>query len=355
LFNEKPAEGNNPALSKVVNKWWLEQMAAIKHLKEMADSVGGITSRIFDDPTAILDSNMVDVKKWNKNKALILDTLANDNPNEHKYEITKAINNIVSGNRDKAEMAKEYLSSLGLFQNPNLKQFFEPSIFQNIAAVKSQLARQIGVSKYLGNKGEILARGLSLAYNNGEFGPRGTDKALKAFREAVGEAQAYFEIIKGDYHSMDDHPNLATAVGWVNTAAMTAALGKATISSMAEVPYTMLGTTHELFTKQLQTFGTEFVAELGDDMKKGATFGVASIYSSWAMSNTDSNIAAQLAKLQDERTALDEEYNKLQLSTSNDVSVLKRKLELQKEMDAIDSNVANQALSVPLGPNSPLL
>jgi len=341
-LNQNTGDDKQNLINKELNKWWVEQQEAVNTLRSQADSVGGVASRVLLDPTSLLDSNLVDLKQWNKNKAFILDELSKANPSEHLHEISKAVNNLVSGNREKAELAKDYLAGLGMFNNPSLSQFFESNILDNVQSVKSRLARDIGVAKYFGKNGEVLAKGLSKAWNNGEFGTG--DKALLAFKSAVGESQAFFEIVKGNYHSMDDHPYLSKVVGWLNTAAMTAALGKATISSMAEVPYTMLGTPHELFLKQLETFAKEFKSELGDDIKKAANFGIGRLYSSWAFSSTDSTLSAKIQKYEDQRTLLDNEYKKLEQSSSNSLKDLDRKIELKEQLDAIDKDVELLAL-----------
>jgi hypothetical protein len=329
--------------NEYLNKWYTSQLEAINDLKAHGQA-NGITSKLFTDPNFMFDSHLIDPSLWNKNKALIISELLANNPSISSIELRKAVNNITSGNKQLVENAKNFLSQYDTFNNPKLNFLFEPNIFENIDSLKTHLVKEIGISKYYGKNGEILAKVLSKAYNNGEFGPKGDSKTEKAFREAVGNTQAYFEIIKGNYHSLEDHPNLAKAVGWLNTLAMMASLGKATLSSMVEIPYTMLGTPHNLFQKQLNAVFNEMKSELGDDINRASSFAMSNLFTSWAMSTTDYKLQAKLKEIADKRGLYDDEYKNLDMQGSNDPKVLERKIELRDKMDALDKDTEIMAL-----------
>lgn len=323
--------------NKYLNEWYQSQLNSIEDLKAHGQATG-VTSKLFSNPNYIFDSHLIDPKLWNQSKSLVIDELINNNPGISPIEVRKAVNNITSGNKQLVENAKNFLAQYDAFSNPKLKHLFEPNIFENIDSLKTHLVKEIGISKYYGKNGEILAKILSKAYNNGEF------KNDKEFADAVGNTQAYFEIIKGNYHTLENHPNLTKAVGWLNTLAMMASLGKATISSMAEIPYTMLGTPHDLFQKQLNAVFSELKSELGDDINRASSFAMSNLYSSWAMSTTDYKLQTKLNEIANERQKYDDEYKQLDLQGSNDPKVLERKIELRDKMDAIDKDTEVMAM-----------
>ena len=198
-----PVDTNDDVINSrndYLNKWYTSQLQSIDDLKAHGQA-NGITSKLFLDPNFIFDSHLIDPALWNKNKALVIAEVLANNPNVSSIELRKAVNNITSGNKQLVENAKNFLSQYNTFSNPKLTHLFEPNVFENIDSLKTNLVREIGISKYYGKNGEILAKVLSKAYNNNEFGPKGDPKTEKAFKEAVGNTQAYFEILNGKYHS----------------------------------------------------------------------------------------------------------------------------------------------------------
>lgn len=186
-------------------------------------------------------------------------------------EANEAIKAIMSGNVAAASQARQFMSDHGVFKDPALGHVFESNVFTGIENLKERVSRDIMHKVYLGKNGEILGRLLQQAKAAGEF------ETDAQYDQAVTDTKAWYEIMTGQYHPLDEHPNLKKILGWGVTATMLSALGKAGLSSMAEVGMSTLGTEGHNTGKQLGSFFNNFWKEYKADINK---------FSSWSTSNT---------------------------------------------------------------------
>jgi hypothetical protein len=246
------------------------------------------------DSNALFSAAKVIPSQLIANKNLLIDEMVKQGASEH--DASNAVNNLISGNKQKASMARDFMAQMGVFSNPALSQLFESNIFDNIEHTKEQLANSIMRNRYIGKDGEIIGKLLVKAKEAGEL----TDEE---FKRTVSEVKAWVDIMNGDYHSLRDYPNLQKVSNFLSTATMLASLGKAAISSQVEVAMATLGTPANLIKKQIDTYFKEYRTEIMSDLNKGNSWATSLVGISSMRNIPDIKLSNKLNKLYEETTS----------------------------------------------------
>jgi hypothetical protein len=323
---------------------WKDEMDKTHALIVKEMRAAGIPVGHLADENALFNQYKVDPMKIVANRDQIIDEVMNSSVDPStgevmadRDEVTKAVNNLLSTNKQKASNAKDYLNKFNLFSNPNLSHVFEPSILDSINHMKESLARKLALKTFVGENGEVLARLLDMAYKSGEFGTVGSDHAQEAFKDTATEAKRWYDLMNGTYGTefRDNYPKLDTAATWLNTALMLSSLSKAAISSQTEATLATAGTPAAKVPEQLGNYFKEFKAEIGSDLNRFSAFSASMLGISRMRMIPD-------VKLQNKLNAMNKELERQDISD-------KEFFEIADEVEALTKRLTNRGLFHRLG------
>ena len=89
----------------------------------------------------------------------------------------------------------------------------------------------------------------------------------------------FVDMAKGEYNTLESLPVLKNTNAFFSTMTMLAMLGKAGISGMVDLPFSLLGTRGEKVNDQLQLWSKNLFAEIGDDV-----FAHSNSFVNWSLS-----------------------------------------------------------------------
>jgi len=274
---------------------WKESLDITRNKMYAAASDAGVPLDRISNSNALFESSKIIPDQLVGNKNLVIDEMVAQGADPREAGL--AVTNLISGNKSKASMARDYMATYGVFGNPNLKHIFESNIFDNIEHAKEQLATSIMRNKYIGKDGEIIGKLLIKAQQAGEF------KDDAEFKKTVSEVKAWVDIMNGDFHSLRDFPNLQKISNFLTTATMLASLGKAALSSQVEVAMATLGTPAVLIKKQIDTYFKEYGAEIASDLNKGSSWATSVLGISMMRNTADAKLNNKLDRLYEEATS----------------------------------------------------
>ena len=254
----------------LLNNWRDNELAIQESMKNLAIQYGVPTGELTND-NAFMESSIVHKDALIKNKVNFIDELVKSGASHS--EATQAYNNLLSNDPNRVADARAFVSNKGLINNPTLSNVFQQDILASSEAIKEHYAGAIRDAKYFGKNGSNLALLLRKAYDNNEFGPKGTKEADTAYKQAVGRTQIAYEIHTGNYHRGKENTYWAKAQAYVATGTMLASLPKAAISSISEIFTALLGTPADKIIPQLQANVTNFVGEIKGDLNRLAPLG----------------------------------------------------------------------------------
>jgi len=305
--------------------WWKNALDETRtNMLEEARVAGADTSMVTNS-NALFESSKIIPSQIVAHKNELVDALVSEGATPH--EAQQAVTNIVSGNKQKASLARHFLSEHKVFSKPELAHLFESNVFDNIEHVKETLANNIMRNRYIGKEGEVIGKLLLKAKAAGEFGNDPNDTQFKA---TVSEVKAWVDIMNGDYHSLRDYPNLQKLSNFFCTATMLSSLGKAALSSQVETYMATLGTPAHLISKQLATYYKEYGSEIASDLNKG---------NSWATSVMGISMMRNVPDIKLQRK-LSELYNE---ATQADVSE-KRATEISEEIEGLHKRLFGRSI-----------
>ncbi len=235
-----------------------------------------------------------------KNKERIINTMVQNGSRRDQAET--AIENIVSGNVDKAKSARQWMSDHGVFTDPKLNDIFDTNFFSSFEEFKDRIASRIAHDSFLGKDGSIIAKLLYRAKEAGEL-------SESEFLDTARNVKDWYDIVNGNYKPMDKHPKLQKAIGWGVTMTMLASLGKAAISSQVEVATSTLGTSGDLVKNQLNNYSKEFLLELKHDINAGVSNTLATLGINYARSIPNASVLKKAETLGDELDKLKSDPN----------------------------------------------
>lgn len=248
-----------------------------------------------------------------------------------RYEANKAVEDILSMNRERAIRGKEAFHKYDIMNDPSLsKDVFEDNYFKALEDTKERFAAKVAHHRYLGENGETISNLLKLAKDNGEF------KNEQEFLDTAQEAKDWFDITRGEYNNIDSEflDKLST---WGTTLPMLAYLGKAGISSFPEVAMSVLGTRGEHVTKQLGSYWKNLINELRYDWVKGNMLGLSFVGISRLREHPDHKVQDKANKLEAKLAALNEQDNPSKYN------------EIQQEVKKLHQDVFGRSLYEYLG------
>jgi len=274
---------------------WKDSLDITRNKMHAAASDAGVPLDLISNSNALFESSKIIPSQLVGNKNLVVDEMVAQGADPKEANL--AVTNLISGNKSKASMARDYMAQHGVFNNPNLAHIFESNIFDNIEHAKEQLATSIMRNKYIGKDGEIIGKLLIKAQQAGEF------KNDDEFKQTVSEVKAWVDIMNGDFHSLRDFPNLQKISNFLTTATMLASLGKAALSSQVEVAMATLGTPAVLIKKQIDTYFKEYGAEIASDLNKGSSWATSVLGISMMRETADAKLNNKLDRLYEEATS----------------------------------------------------
>jgi hypothetical protein len=263
-----------------------------------ADYFGVDASDIFDDD-ALYTSPSISPSVLNKNRSRLIDAMMRNGASRRDANV--AVDNIMSGNPERAIPAKEFMKNHGVFTDPSVADLFDSDIFQNIQHLKEKLADRISESIFLGEDGTVLANLLQKAKAAGEF------KNDKEYEDTVREVQDYYNIVTGKFRPLDNYPFIEKVIGWGTTMTMLARLGKAALSSTPEIAISTLGTGGDKVVTQVTQAVREAFREYRADLNKGASYATSILGLEMARKVAHPELKAKIEELQAEFDKLQSE------------------------------------------------
>lgn len=291
-----------------LQKWKDEADRVSGNIQTMLADLGYDTSQ-FGGTDSVFEDAAVDTGKLRKNSELLIRKMMDKGAS--RQDAIDAIDGITSGDAKRAAPAKAEMSRLGVFKDPKLNHLFEPNIFSAFENFKHRVATSAAQELYLGRNGEVIAKLLQLAANNGEF-----EGDARAYKDAVQNAKDWFRITTGQYNSLDNYPTINKVMNWGVTLTMLASLGKAAFSSIPEVALSTLGTPGDKMRKQMKVAAVTLARELRSDMNAAASFTAGALHGSYARNHPN-------AKIQKEIDEAIETLNTLTNSTNPNPALLK--------------------------------
>jgi len=294
---------DNPA-NQELQKWFNTEEQTRQKMYDAAIK-NGLPTDDIKDLKSMFEASSYDPVALSSNRELVIQEAVN--AGSSRADANKAVDFLLSRDPNKVKLARAELSQYGVFTNPKLQNIFENNIFTVIENLKDSLSNQIVHKKYLGENGEVLAKLLSRAWDNGEFG---TDE--DAFQDTVKNTRDWYEMVTGKYHTMDSSPRLKKIVSWGTTLTMLASLSKAALSSQVEVAMSTLGTPADLVKRQLGNYVDNFMSEIGSDVNKFNSWSLSSIGISKMRNVPNEKLQKELDMLQEKlTTASPEEMQKI--------------------------------------------
>jgi len=296
--------------SDVLQKFWESEEATRAEMKNEANKQG-ITTSALDTLNNLFESATINPTRFKEGSQRVMETMMNNGAT--RKEASEAIRNLVSGDANLGAAAREKLSNFGVFKDKGLSDLFESNVFHNLHITKEHMAGSIMHKMMYGEGGNKLAKILELARGNGEFDVNGKfDENL--YKDTVATVQKYHEIVTGQYHTMEDVPFIKSALGWGVLATMMSSLGKAALSSLVELPMSMLGTGRDGMGKQAFSFFRELMPQINEDMRMGASVTLSKIGISALRGSTDHLIHNKLDQLNEDlnNAKNQKQYNSIQ-------------------------------------------
>jgi len=259
---------NEPLPANFPNRDVLERYRAeVEDMRQqiIADggSVEGLGVSIFDEANTMFKPR-VDPRVYQKNKAAVIDKLVA--AGYDRGIASRIANEILATDKEKARVASDAMMKAGIYTDPELSHVFEKNYFNTLEDMKEQAAARIMSDKFYGNKGEVLAKLFNLADKNGEFRDQ---KEKEAY---AGNLRDLYDMAHGRYNTLDSYPFLQKVMAWWGTLTMLAVLGKAGLSQLPEISFSILGTKGEKVSDQLGLWANNFKAEMSDSVARGERF-----------------------------------------------------------------------------------
>jgi len=96
------------------------------------------TSSDLDSSNPLFESSSIHPATLMRNREAVIQTMINNGSNRRQAQ--EAIENVVSGNPDKAKPARDWMSTHGVFANPKLNHVFESNLFNSMETLKENIA-----------------------------------------------------------------------------------------------------------------------------------------------------------------------------------------------------------------------
>ena len=275
-----------------LQNWKDEADSVIRNSKGLMDSVGYDTSAWgnADFDTIFMESAIDPVKFAKEENRLVQTMVANKSG---VREAREAVQAVISGDKERAAAAKEYMREHGVFHDTALNDLFEPDVLTAFENLKHRTATKAANSIYLGKDGNVLAKLLHLAHETREFASE------DEFHDAVQNVQDYWLITNGDYNSLKNYPNIEKLQSYGVTAMMLAVLGKSALSSIPEIALATLGTRGSKIGEQLMTTAQELVGELRGEFNKAISWSTSTVGISYARNTPGGRGLAALRQLEE--------------------------------------------------------
>jgi hypothetical protein len=265
--NEKLPE--DTLQNKILQNW--KDTTDDTRMEIMRDaSVSGVPMNIVSNTNALFEASLINPKEFQANRPLVVRELIRAGATA--LEANDAVDGILSGNKSKASVARDFMAKQGAFTNPALAHLFQNNTFANIDSIKDHMASAIMRKKYIGDGGSVIGKLLVKAFDNGEFGDPKEPSTRQSFNKAATEVKAWVDIQNGNFHSLDDYPIYKKIMGWTTVLAMLSSLGKAALSSQTEVAMSVLGTQAEHINKQVSTYVKELASEIKSEVTSFSSF-----------------------------------------------------------------------------------
>lgn len=314
---------------ETLNRYHQELKTLDQAMKQLARESGITDTSIFSDNALFVPE--VDKLSLGKNRSLVAEKLVASGLTRRKAN--KVIDDILSGNKVKIGDASQIMSDAGIYKDTDLDHVFEKNYFNSLENIKERLAAAASVKKFIGKRGEILFKLADKADKNGEFKNEAEKKRF------LSEIKDYFDMVEGSYNTLDRYPTFKKAMGWWTTLTMLAMLGKAGLSSLPEVAFSLLGTRGEKVSDQLKLWSRNFFNEIGDDAFTRSNSYVATGLSIAKLNNLATKTAD--IKLKERIAKLEEELR--------NVSSAKEGADLQKRLESMYEEYIGRKLYDDLG------
>jgi len=289
------------------------------------------TSSDLDSTNPLFESATIHPATLNRNREAVINTMVANGSNRRQAQ--EAIENVVSGNPDTAKPARDWMAKYGVFSDPTLNNVFETNLFNSMENLKENVANRIAHEVFLGDNGIVLSKLLQQAKDNNEF------ESDQQYMDTVKNVRDWYDIVTGNYNPLTKYPKLEKMLGWGTTLTMLASLGKAAISSQAEVAMSTLGTNGNQVKDQLALYAKTLASELRSDISGGASFATANLGIAYTRYSPHAAINAKVEKLQKE---LDDAQN------TNDTKAYER---ISKEIAQLHKKAFGRSLFETLGYN----
>jgi endonuclease YncB( thermonuclease family) len=303
------------------------------------------SASVFDD--ASMFRPRIEPGTYQKNKALVIQKLRD--AGYSRGAATNIANELLFQDKTAAARASDAMMKAGIFTDPDLAHVFEKNFFNTLEDMKERTAAKMMSDKFFGKDGEVLAKLFNLADKNGEFRDQ---KEKDAF---AGNLRDMYDMAHGRYNAMDSYPFLQKVMSWWGSLTVVAVMGKAGLSQLPEVAFSILGTNGEKVNNQLGLWAKNFQAEMGDSIARGERFHTSSLglsaLSKFTRNTYDMRLNAKIAEY--EAKIRDAQLRYVKAMKSNDKAAMKKIVEeegkLNEEIKAMYTEATGRQLYETLG------
>ena len=263
-------------------------------MRQLSRAVKKLAAENNADPSQIDDDNAlfrpsINVYELNKNKNEVVEKLTEAlikqeealakeenreaNTSGTRRRATRIVDDLTSPDTIKIKNSSKILEEAGLFRDKQLNNIFEKDFFQSLEDIKQRIVSEAAANRFLGKNGANLFKLADKAYQAGEF------KTPEEYQKYLQELKDFVDMAKGEYNTLESLPVLKNTNAFFSTMTMLAMLGKAGISGMVDLPFSLLGTRGEKVNDQLQLWSKNLFAEIGDDV-----FAHSNSFVNWSLS-----------------------------------------------------------------------
>jgi len=310
---------------------WKNNLDTVMNKMRTEVSRFNTTSSDLDSVNPLFESATIHPATLNRNREAVINTMVANGSTRRQAQ--EALENVVSGDPDKAKPARDWMSRYGVFSDPKLNNVFETNLFNSMENLKENVANRIAHEVFLGENGKVLSKLLTQAKANGEF------DSEQEYMDTVKNVRDWYDIVTGQYNPLTKYPKLEKMLGWGTTLTMLASLGKAAISSQAEVAMSTLGTNGDQVKNQLALYAKTLASELRSDLSGGASFATVSLGIAYTRYSPHAAINTKIEKLQKELDIAQQ---------SNDTKTYER---ISKEVSDLHRKAFGRSLFETLGYN----